>query len=81
MHAFTLSAFADTIIVLFTLQLIFQTHFCLKTLKEVAVALGIRVFCSNPGFYQEDEENDPGKQSSVSSGGRKNGGRRQNSDT
>lgn len=43
--AFTKAVFSDTILVLFSLQLVFQTHFVLKVIKEVSYALEIRVFC------------------------------------
>lgn len=45
MSAFTTAAFTDVIIVLFSIQLLFQTHYVLKIIKEVADALEIRVLC------------------------------------
>lgn len=45
LNTFTKQFYTDSILVLFSLQLLFQTHFVLKVFKEVACALEIRVFC------------------------------------
>lgn len=45
MNKFATKFFTDVILTLFSFQIIFSTHFVLKTIKEVSYALKIRVFC------------------------------------
>ena len=60
LHLFGLKTFGmkfyqDVIIVLFSMQVIFQTHYVLKIVKEVANALQIRIFCVNELYPDQSD--------------------------
>jgi hypothetical protein len=57
MSAFTTQAFTDVIIILFAFQLLFQTHYVLKVVKEVADALEIRVLCVKHHYPEANDSN------------------------
>ena len=87
LNSFTKEVYSDAIIVLFVKQLIFQTHYVLKIVKEVSYALHIRIFCVKNEF---PGDHDTSKLSSVtgleknddeSSPGRKIAAHRLNTDT
>lgn len=54
--SFTKQAFTDTIIVLFVVHVVFQAHYVLKVVKEMATALGIRVLCVKPKYPDADDD-------------------------
>lgn len=54
--SFTKQAFTDIIIVLFVVHLVFQAHYVLKVVKEMATALGIRVLCVKTKYPDADDD-------------------------
>lgn len=60
MHLFALNKlgtkfYQDVILILFSLQVVFQTHYVLKIVKEVANALQIRIFCVKEHYPEQSD--------------------------
>ena len=53
--SFTKAAFSDTIITLFVIQVIFQAHYVLKIIREISIALEVRVLCVKPKYPDADD--------------------------
>lgn len=87
LRSFTKEVYSDAIITLFSLQLVFQTHYVLKIVKEVSYALQIRVFCVKEEFPEQNDANKLAattgleKNDDESSPGRKIAAHRLNQDT